>query len=96
MVKVCRLKKRVKKINDLLTNYPKLFYTCQTTLHMARSSEPTKTARFVIESRNLQLKLDLVNIAENKGYTLSTFLRRELFKIRDSYPEHMRKPPMKD
>jgi hypothetical protein len=42
------------------------------------------------------IREDLTNIAKNKGISLSTMLKPELRKIRDSYPNEMRKPPRAD
>jgi hypothetical protein len=42
------------------------------------------------------LASDLKNIADHKGIARNQFLKSELHKIRDSYPEHMRKPFNKD
>ena len=47
-----------------------------------------------ITAVNADLINDLNNIAENLGHkTLNAFLRPELRKIRDSYPEKMRQKP---
>lgn len=39
-----------------------------------------------------QMREDLRNIAKNIGVTLSAMLKSKLRDIRDSYPEHLRKP----
>lgn len=38
-----------------------------------------------------KLKNDLENISQNEGATLSGFIKSHLIKIRDSYPDYMRK-----
>lgn len=60
---------------------------------MARgSSKETKDPEFRISNTNLQLKKDIINIAANLGVTYSQFLRKEIIKIRDSFPEEKRRP----
>lgn len=64
---------------------------------MARgSSKETKDPEFRISNTNLQLKKDIINIAANLGVTYSQFLRKEIIKIRDSFPEEKRRPTLKD
>jgi hypothetical protein len=41
-----------------------------------------------------QLKQDLINIAKNKGMTLSSYLKLKYREIRNSEPEAMLKPPL--
>ena len=47
---------------------------------------------FVITQLPDELRNDLKNIAANNGIPLSTMLKPHLRDIRDSYPEHLRKP----
>ncbi len=49
-----------------------------------------------IPNKSVQLKTDLINIAGHIGIPYGTWLRSEIIKLRDSYPEHMRKPFNKD
>jgi hypothetical protein len=50
----------------------------------------------VLTSCSPTLKTELNNIAENMGVQLGSFLKMELRKIVDNYPEKMRQPKLKD
>jgi len=58
------------------------------------SSKDSKTPKFIIANNNLALKRDIINIAGNLGLTYTQFLRGKIIEIRNSYPEHMKKPPL--
>jgi hypothetical protein len=51
-----------------------------------------KTAEFRIQNKSMKLKVDIINIAANKGQTVTAFLRTLIIEARNSYPEEMRKP----
>jgi hypothetical protein len=55
------------------------------------SSASSESPDFYIRNENMKLKQDIVNIAGNIGLSYSAFLRREIIKLRDQYPEDMRK-----
>lgn len=48
-----------------------------------------------IRGVNDQLKQDLKNIADNLGDSVSSLIKPKLRELRDSYPEHLRKPKSK-
>jgi len=55
-------------------------------------AKETKTAEFRIVNKSMRLKNDIINIAANKGQTVTAFLRTLIIETRNSYPEEMRKP----
>jgi hypothetical protein len=63
---------------------------------MRGSSKNTETPNFHIPNKNLKLKKEIINIASHKGVSYSQFLRQEIIRIRDSYPEHQRNKNAQD
>jgi hypothetical protein len=62
-------------------------------------SEEKKTKRnpyITVYGVSVKTHEELHNIADNIGQTLSDFMKPELRKIADSYPEHMKKAAKKD
>lgn len=56
------------------------------------SAKNTDTPTFIITNNDLKLKREIINIADHLGIPYSQFVRNKLKEIRDSFPEHMKKP----
>lgn len=48
-----------------------------------------------IQNVNNKVFEEINNIAENLGVTLAAFMKPELRKIVDSYPDKLKQPPLK-
>jgi hypothetical protein len=56
------------------------------------TSKNSETSDFRIQNKSMKLKMDIINIAANKGLTVTAFLRTVIIETRNSYPESMRQP----
>lgn len=61
---------------------------------MSKTKDKIEEVRIYGVSANVAEELQ--NIADHNRITLSSFLKPELRKIRDSYPEYMRHPKKKE
>lgn len=55
------------------------------------SSRRTNTPNFVIQNSSIKLKREIVSIAASEGKTYSQFIREQIIKVRNSYPDSARK-----
>jgi len=74
---------------------PFFIYTYSMSDQGDKKSHRNKTDLY-IPNKSEKLKSDIQNIASHLGIPYGTFLRTEVIKLRDSYPDHMRQPPPKD